>query len=85
VNNERLDPIYFPDISNDMKLSQGYRGKDEFKLVEGVLFRKFPIYDSDTTIKTPTNKLRQIMYRVVPAENGYFKFKAFKNFDMDAQ
>ncbi|MEI7588214.1 MAG: hypothetical protein WCJ68_01880 [Chitinophagia bacterium] len=84
-NNESLDPIYFPDIFNDMQLSKGYRGKDEFKLVEGVLFRKFPIYDADTAIKTPTNKVRQIMYRVVVGDQGYLKFKSFKNFDLTIQ
>ena len=84
-NNERLEPIYFPDISNDMQMSKGYRGKDEFKLVEGILFRKFPIFELDTNIKEPTNKVRQIMYHVVPGDQGYLKFKSFKNFDMAAQ
>jgi hypothetical protein len=84
-NNERIELIYFPDITNDMQLSKGYRGNDEFKLVEGILFRKFPIYELDTNIKTPSNKVRQIMYRVVPGEEGYWKFKSFKNFDMAAQ
>ena len=84
-NNERLEPIYFPDISNDMQMSKGYRGKDEFKLVEGILFRKFPIFELDTNIKEPTNKVRQIMYRVVAGDQGYLKFKSFKNFDMAAQ
>ena len=65
-----------------MQLSKGYRGKDEYKLVEGVLFRKFPIYESDTSIKTPTNKVRQIMYRVVPGEQGTWRFKSFKSFEM---
>ena len=82
--NERMEPIYFPDITNDMQLSKGYRGMDEYKLVEGVLFRKFPIFESDTTIKTPTNKVRQIMYRVVTGEQGSWQFKSFKTFEMAA-
>jgi hypothetical protein len=81
-NNESLMPIYFPDITNDMVLSKGYRGGDEYKLVEGILFRKFPVYDTDTAIKVPTNKVRQIMYRVVEGDQGSWKFKAFKNFEM---
>jgi len=84
-NNERLEPIYFPDISNDLQMNKGYRGKDEFKLVEGILFRKFPIFELDTNVKEPSNKVRQIMYRVVAGEQGYLKFKSFKNFDMAAQ
>ena len=83
-DNERIEPIYFPDITNDMQLSKGYRGKDEYELVEGVLFRKFPIFESDTTIKTPTNKVRQIMYRVMIGDQGSWRFKSFRSFDLVA-
>ena len=82
--NERMEPIYFPDITNDMQLSKGYRGMDEYKLLEGVLFRKFPIFESDTTVKTPTNKVRQILYRVMPGDQGTLRFKSFKTFEMSA-
>jgi hypothetical protein len=82
--NEMLQPIYFSDITNDQQLSKGYRGKDEYKLVEGILFRKFPIYESDTAIKEPTNKVRQVMYRVVTGEKGMLTFKPFKSFDLPA-
>ncbi|MEN9697502.1 MAG: hypothetical protein RLZ56_923 [Bacteroidota bacterium] len=82
--NESVQPIYFPDITNDQQLSKGYRGQDEYKLVEGILFRKFPIYEADTANKIPTSKVRQIMYRVVTGERGVLSFKPFKNFDMAA-
>jgi hypothetical protein len=81
--NESLQPIYFPDITNDSQLSKGYRGQDEYKLVEGILFRKFPIYDADTTIKIPTKKARQIMYRVMVGDRGVLNFKPFRNFELD--
>jgi hypothetical protein len=80
-DNERIAPIYFPDILDDMESSKGYRGKDEYKLVEGVLFRKFPVYSADTTIKEPTNKIRQLMYRVIKGERDSWKFKMFRQFD----
>lgn len=82
--NESIAPILFPDILNDMELSKGYRGKDEYKLVEGVLFRKFPVYPADTAIKVPTNKMRQLMYRVVQGERDSWKFKMFKQFEFTA-
>ena len=83
--NETVEPIVLPDITNDMQMSKGYRGEDDYRLVEGVLFRKFPIYESDTTIKTPTNKVRQILYRVVKGDQqGIWKYKPFKNFDLVA-
>jgi hypothetical protein len=53
--------------------------------LEGVLFRKFPIFESDTAIKAPTNKVRQILYRVIAGEQGSWKFKSFKDFDMNAE
>lgn len=84
--NETIEPIILPDITNDMQMSKGYRGGDEYKLVEGILFRKFPVYESDTTIKTPTNKVRQILYRVVRGDQpGIWKFKSFKNFDLNSE
>jgi len=81
--NETLQPILFPDITNDLQLSKGYRGQDEYKLVEGILFRKFPIFDADTAIKVPTKKVRQIMYRVIAGDRGMLNFKVFKNFDLN--
>jgi hypothetical protein len=39
----------------------------------------------DTNIKIPTNKVRQIMYRVVAEDDGYLKFKSFKNLDLDVK
>jgi len=80
--NESMQPIFFPDITNDMQLSKGYRGQDEYRLVEGILFRKFPIFEADTAIKTPTKKVRQIMYRVTTGERGMLNFKMFKNFEL---
>ena len=82
-DNETVEAIILPDITNDMQMSKGYRGEDDYKLVEGILFRKFPVYESDTTIKAPTNKVRQILYRVVRGEQpGIWKYKPFKNFDL---
>jgi len=79
-----MQPIYFPDITNDSQLSKGYRGKDEYELFEGVLIRKFPIYDTDMSVKEPTKKIRRIWYRVVNGDNGILNFKSFKNLDLDA-
>lgn len=82
-DNETLEPIVLPDITNDMQMSKGYRGGDEYKLVEGILFRKFPLYEADTSHKAPTNKARQILYRVVKGDQpGIWKYKPIKNFDI---
>jgi hypothetical protein len=80
-NNESMQPIYFPDITNDIVLSKGYRGLDEYKLVEGILFRQFPIFEADTAIKTPTKKARRVMYKVMTGDRGMLNFKVIKNFE----
>jgi hypothetical protein len=82
--NEYMQPILFPDITNDMQLSKGYRGKDEYELLQGELWRKFPIFDSDTTIKEPTNKFRKIRYKVVAGDRGMLSYKVFQSFDLKA-
>lgn len=80
-NNESMQPIYFPDITNDAVLSKGYRGLDEYKLLEGILLRQFPIFDADTTIKTPTKKGKRIMYKVMTGDKGMLTFKVIRNFE----
>ena len=82
--NEYMQPILFPDITNDMQLSKGYRGQDEYELLQGELWRKFPIYDTDTAKKEPTNKVRKVRYKVVLSERGMLSFKVSQSFDLIA-
>ena len=81
--NEYMQPILFPDITNDMQLSKGYRGKDEYELLQGELWRKFPIYDVDTAKKDPTNKVRKIRYKVVAGDRGMLSYKVSQTFDLN--
>jgi hypothetical protein len=64
-----LSQITLPDL--DPAQSKGYRGGDEFAVVEGVLGRRFPIYPEDTAETKPTGKIRQIQYRLHPGEAGW--------------
>ena len=72
VNKKKsLSEIFLPDIMAGPKLSKGYRGHDEFSIVENSLARRFPIYkDSDTNSK-PTGGIRQIEYKLLPGEAGW--------------
>jgi hypothetical protein len=80
--NEGLNPILFPDITDDFKLKTGYNGYDEFSLFQGTLLRRFPIYNgSDSTNNQRTGQYRTIQYRVVPGERGSMKFKILRSFD----
>ena len=75
--------IYFPDILDDPKLRIGYKGFDEFSLMEGSLLRKFPIYSTaDSTGKSVVTGKRVIIYRVVTDPGGGMKFKAMNSYDL---
>ena len=77
--NKSCVPIFFPDILDDEKLRTGYKGYDEFYLVEGVLMRRFPIYKPEDT-DTPTGGKRVIQYQVIPYEAN-FKFKVLRSYE----
>jgi hypothetical protein len=83
--NKGIRPIIFPDIMDDQKLKIGYKGHDEFTLVEGNLMRRFPVYQNvdsaGTSISVPSGMIRQIQYRVVPTEQEGFKFKVLRSFE----
>ncbi len=82
--NKSISAILFPDITDDAKLSAGYKGGDQFKLFNGILTRRFPVYSTtDSTSTTPTGVIRQIIYKVVPGERGGYKFKVERSVDID--
>lgn len=84
--NETIGPIGFPDIMDDPKLRTGYKGFDEYSLIEGNLMRRFPVYQQvDSTKFEPSGMMRQLQYRVVPGENGAQKFKVIRSFEFKKQ
>ena len=64
-----LGQISLPDL--DAAQSKGYRGGDDYAVVEGILARRFPIYPDDKPESKPTGKLRQIQYKLHPGEAGW--------------
>lgn len=84
--NQGFLPIYFPDVVDDPKIKPGYKGGDEYYLMEGNLVRRFPLYNTqDTTNTQPTGMYRQVMYRVVIGERGELKFKVARSYDYARQ
>lgn len=80
--NNNVLPIVFPDIVDDLKLRDGYKGNDEFLLMEGVLTRRFPLFTIDSNgVSKPTGKTRQVMYRVAPGEKSGQKFSVMRIYD----
>jgi hypothetical protein len=64
-----LSQITLPDL--DAAQSKGYRGGDEYAVVEGILARRFPIYPDDDSNSKPTGKIRQIQYKLVAGEASW--------------
>lgn len=57
-----------PDLIKDTQASQGYRGHDEFAIVENTLVRRFPVYLDGDTNAQPTGGSRQLRYQLVPGD-----------------
>ncbi len=85
--NETVVPIIFPDIFDDAKARIGYKGADEFFLMEGYLVRRFPVFPVDgAPAAASTGKLvRQIQYMIVPGERGGSRFKIMRTYDFTRQ
>jgi hypothetical protein len=80
--NKSVAPIVFPDILDDPRLRDGYKGSDKYMLLEGVLMRTYPLYEKDANgVQQPTGKMRRLMYRVAPGEQGTLKFIVARFYD----
>ena len=66
-----LSQIYLPALEDDAKNAKGYRGRDEFAVVEGIIARRFPLFPEDRSKTEPTGKMRQIQYKLVAGEAGW--------------
>lgn len=83
--NQSVTPIVFPDVMDDQKLREGYKGFDDFNLMEGTLMRRYPLYVTDSLGSRPTGKMRQVLYRVVPGERNMLKFKVLRFYEYTKQ
>lgn len=66
-----LSAIYLPPVSEDPTIAKGYRGEDEFAVVENALVQRFPVYDSTDADAGRTGKIRQVQYTLMPGEAGW--------------
>lgn len=67
-----LTEIFVPEPAEvSKKAAKGYRGHDEFDIVEGCLVRRFPIYRQGDVNAAPTGKTRQIQYKLHAGEAGW--------------
>ena len=65
VNNMKsMSRVYFQPTAENNKINNGYKGRDEFSLVENTLSQRFPIYDEGKE----TGKVRQVSYKIIDGE-----------------
>ena len=84
--NESVSPVIFPDIFDDPKLRLGYKGNDEFFLMEGFLVRRFPVYPAEgVSLPAAGTLIRQIQYTVVTGERGNLRFKPGRSYEFVKQ
>ncbi|MBC7510642.1 MAG: hypothetical protein H7320_18135 [Ferruginibacter sp.] len=78
-NETAIMPVAFPDIFDDAKLREGYKGFDEFTIMMGSLLRSFPIYKATDT-DTATGGTRVIQYKIVPNAEKRMIFKVLRTY-----
>ena len=66
-----LSEIHVPPIASDPKAAKGYRGHDEFRVVESTLVRRFPVYRETDTNAKATGGMRQIQYKLAKGEASW--------------
>jgi hypothetical protein len=67
-NRKSLSSAFMAPLSDAPGATDGYRGQDEFAVLEGVLGRRFPIHDESGA---PTGRIRQLQYVLVAGEAGW--------------
>jgi hypothetical protein len=80
--NKSFSPFGLPDVMLDGKLKDGYKGHDEFMLLEGKLIQQFPIYKSGDEKDKPTGGKRIVQYGVIARNGGSFQFKVLRTYDI---
>jgi len=82
MENKSVVPIVLPDILDDPRLRDGYKGSDQYMLLEGILMRTYPLFEKDANgVQQPTGKIRRLMYRVAQGEQGSLKFVISRFYD----
>ena len=79
--NKSITPCALPDVMLDGKINTGYKGHDQFSLMESYLLQKFPIYKPGDEKGKPTGGTRSLLYQLVKGEEGKFKFSIVRFYD----
>jgi hypothetical protein len=66
-----LSEISLPPLADTPGADKGYRGHDQFAVVENRLARRFPVYRDGDTNAAPSGGVRQLQYKLHPGEAGW--------------
>jgi hypothetical protein len=76
-----LLPCPLSDPALDGKINTGYRGHDTFRMLEGTVLLRFPIYKTEDKDDKPTGGIRTVQYNVIRMESGGYKFNLLRVYD----
>lgn len=79
--NKAIVPCAMPDPALDGKINKGYKGGDQFSMMEGTVLQKFPIFKTGDTDSLPTGGNRVVLYTVGRSETGGYKFSMLRFYD----
>lgn len=79
--NKSIAPCALPDVMLDGKVNSGYKGHDQFSLMESYLLQKFPIYKPGDEKDKPTGGTRAILYQLGRDADGKYKFNKVRFYD----
>jgi hypothetical protein len=67
-NGKSISSISFPELKDNAEASKGYRGNDEFAVVEATLVQRFPVYEDNAGENAVPKKMRQLQYKLKDGE-----------------
>jgi len=70
-NRKSLSFITLPELMEHRGAAMGYRGHDDFAVVEGTFVRRFPLFGKGGNPETPTGKTRQLQYKLRKGEASW--------------
>jgi hypothetical protein len=66
-----LSDIHLPSEPQRLSRANGYRGNDEFAVVENTLVRRFPVYKESDADGAPSGGMRQFQYKLKMGEASW--------------
>ncbi len=67
-NGKSVSAISFPELKDNVEASKGYRGNDEFAVVEATLVQRFPVYQDNAGENAVPKMMRQLQYKLKDGE-----------------